>query len=153
VFIFKINYYYAMQPAQPFSNRRNFLKAGAAIAAGMTGLSLLPTQGFSHTMPGDNDINIIGPKEGYSPQVGTLVSMMGWMRMVMLSSVKGLKQDQLDFLLDDKANTIGAMLYHLAATNTFYHLHTFEGVKWGSWDDSSKKKWEVAMELGEPARK
>jgi hypothetical protein len=29
-------------------------------------------------------LNIIGPKEGYSPQVGTLVSMMTWMRTVML---------------------------------------------------------------------
>jgi hypothetical protein len=30
--------------------------------------------------PTANDMNIIGPKEGYSPQIGTLVSMMAWLR-------------------------------------------------------------------------
>jgi len=135
------------------SNRRGFLKTTAALASGIAGLSLLPTPGFSAPMTGDNDMNIIGPKEGYSPQIGTLVSMMGWMRTVMLSSVTGMSQADLDFLLDDKANTIGAMLYRLAATDTFYHLHTFQGIAWGKWDDSYSKKWGVAMALGEPARK
>jgi len=142
-----------MKPVQQPSNRRGFLKTTAALASGMTGLSLLPIAAFSSPLPGDNDMNILGPKEGYSPQVGTLVSMMNWMRMVMLSAVKGMSREELDFLLDDKANTIGAMLYHLAATDTFYHLHTFEGVKWGAWDESYKKKWSTAMGLGDPARK
>jgi hypothetical protein len=142
-----------MKPIQAPSNRRYFLKTTAALASGMTGLSLLPATTFSSPLAGDNDMNILGPKEGYSPQVGTLVSMMNWMRMVMLASVKGMSREELDFLLDDKANTIGAMLYHLAATDTFYHLHTFEGVKWGAWDESYNKKWGVAMELGDPGRK
>jgi len=147
-----------MQPVQTSPGRRGFLKAGAAFAAGITGIGFLPSAAFSSPLPplplaGDNDMNIIGPKEGYSPQIGTLVSMMNWMRIVMLSAVKGMSREELDFLIDDKANTIGAMLYHLAATDTFYHLHTFQGVKWGAWDDSYKKKWDVAMELGEPARK
>lgn len=55
-------------------------------------------------------MNIIGPKPGYSPQIGTLVSEMTWMRTVMLMSVKGMKQPDLDYLFDKKANTIGAML-------------------------------------------
>lgn len=143
---------------QTASSRRHFLKTTAAIASGITGASLFPAAGFASPLPAgnlaaDNEMNIIGPKEGYSPQIGTLVSMMTWMRTVMLASVKGMTREQLDFLLDDKANTIGAMLYHLAATDTFYHLHTFEGVKWGAWDDSYNKKWETAMELGDPARK
>ena len=101
----------------------------------------------------DNDDNIIGPKEGYSPQIGTLVSMMAWLRPQITRSVKGLTVEQLDFLLDDKANTIGALLYHLAATDAFYHEHTFKGVNWGSWDEMTKKKFEVAMELGDEGRK
>jgi len=64
-------------------------------------------------------VNIIGPKEGYSPQIGTLVSMMTWMRMVVLMSVKGMNQEDLDFLLDNKANRIGALLLHLAATDVY----------------------------------
>lgn len=140
--------------------RRNFLKTAAAFTSGMAGLSLLPSMAFSRSITsdpdkasGDEDINIIGPKEGYSPQIGTLVSMMTWMRMVMESSVQGMKMEQLDFLMDDKANTVGAMLYHLAATDAFYHAHTFGGVKWGAWDKSLAAKFEVAMELGDAGRK
>jgi hypothetical protein len=59
----------------------------------------------------------------------------------------------LDYLLDDKANTIGALLLHLAAADTYYRLHTFEDKPWGSWDESTKKQWDVAMNLGESARK
>ena len=32
-------------------------------------------------------------------------------------------------------------------------LNTFGGVKWGSWPDDEKKKWDVPMNLGDPARK
>jgi hypothetical protein len=66
--------------------------------------------------------------------------------------VKDLKAADLDFLLDNKANTIGAMLLHLSATERFYGLHTFDGIEWGKWPDSMKK-WDLPMELGEPARK
>ncbi len=131
------------------SPRRTFLKATAVIAAGLPEENLL-----AQSNPAiDPAISIIGPKEGYSPQIGTLVSMMTWMRMVVLMSVRGMTQTELDYLQDNKANTIGALLLHLAATDTYYRLHTFEGKAWGSWDDGVKQKWDVAMNLGEPARK
>jgi uncharacterized damage-inducible protein DinB len=97
--------------------------------------------------------NIIGPRPGYSPQTGTLVSMLDWMRAVVLGSVKGLTVEQLDYLHDAKANSIGAMLLHLAATERYYQLHTFEGRSWGDWSDAIKKQWDTPMELGEKARK
>jgi len=96
---------------------------------------------------------MIGPRDGYSPEIGTLVSMMINMRSQVVHNVHGLSQADLDYLLDDKANTIGALLLHLAATDTYYRLHTFEEKPWGSWDESIKKQWDVAMNLGEPARK
>lgn len=161
-----------MKPTTTPTGRRNFLKATTSLAAGLTGLSLLPSLAFSapspepipfghvpfgpiaanDTPPLADELNIIGPKEGYSPQIGTLVSMMTWMRTIMLYSSKGMTTEQLDFLLDDKANTIGSMLFHLAATDAFYHEHTFKGIPWGKWDDSVQKKFGVAMELGAPAR-
>jgi len=119
------------------------------VTAGISGLSLLPPAEGST----GSSINIIGPKEGYSPQIGTLVSMMSWMRMVVLMSVTGMSQQDLDYLLDSKANRIGALLMHLAATDTYYHLHTFGGKPWGSWDEEVKRKWDIPMGLGEPARK
>jgi hypothetical protein len=102
-------------------------------------------------MPDDRS-NIIGPKEGYSPLVGTLVSMMDWMRAVILNPVKGLTVEQLDYVHDDHANSIGAMLLHLAATEKYYQLHSFDGMKWGSWDESIKKQWDLPMNLGANAR-
>jgi len=131
-------------------NRRHFLKTAAALTGGLAGLSFIPAP--RNTPTGPDDINIIGPKEGYSPQIGTLVSMMTWNRPPITNAVKGMTVEQLDFLLDSKANTIGALLYHLAATDAFYHEHTFKGLPWGKFDPAIMEKFGVAMSLGEPAR-
>ena len=130
-------------------DRRRFLATAAALSAGISSLTLLSPPAFSK----DEEINIVGPKPGYSPQIGTLVSEMTWMRMVALHSVKDMSQKDLDHLFDANANTIGALLLHLAATETYYQLNTFEGKAWDSWPDSVKQKWDIPMGLGEPARK
>jgi hypothetical protein len=121
----------------------------AAVGAGASGLLLMPQLAVSE----ESDVNIIGPKKGYSPQIGTLVSMMTWMRMVMLTSVKGMTQKDLDFLIDNNANSIGALLLHLAATDAFYHAITFGGISMKELPEAFKEKWGMPMELGEPARK
>jgi len=92
-----------MTPNIPRTGRRKFLKATAGLASGITGLALLPAAAFSHPTPSPfaDGVNIIGPKHGFSRQIGTLVSMMAWMRMVVLSAVKGMTTEQLDFLLDE----------------------------------------------------
>lgn len=138
-----------MFPAECAPTRRNFLKTAAAFSTGVSGLALLPQPAFSE----DAEINILGPKKGYSPQIGTLVSMMAWMRMVVLSSVKGMSQKDLDYLFDANSNTIGALLMHLAATDRIYQINTFEGNSLKELPTAYKEKWGVAMELGEPARK
>lgn len=136
-----------MQPIL-LPSRRKFLKTGAAVTAGLSTLGLVSERAW----PEEKDVNIIGPKSGYSPHIGTMVSMLSWMRMVVLMSVKGMSQKDLDTLFDTNANTIGALLLHLAATETYYQLHTFEGKKWDSWPDTVKQKWDVPMNLGEAAR-
>ena len=76
------------------------------------------------------------------------------MRDAALRSVRGMTLDQLDFLLDNKANRIGALLLHLAATEKLYQLNTFEHVGLQDLEKGSAfKDWDVPMELGEPARK
>ncbi len=110
-------------------DRRHFLStatATAALATGITGFALLPEPAWSK----DDDSNIIGPKPGYSPQIGTLVSMLTWMRVTVLSSVKGMSQKDLDTLFDANANTIGSLLLHLPATETYYQQNTLEGKAW-----------------------
>ena len=134
-------------------NRRSFLKSSGAFVCGVSGVATLAvTAAPTRSAATEEAPNIIGPREGYSPQIGTLVSMLNWMRGPVLGSVQGLTTAQLDYLHDEKANTIGALLLHLAATERLYQVHTFEGRAWGDWDDETKKRWLVPMNLGEQAR-
>ncbi|MBX2843414.1 MAG: DinB family protein [Flammeovirgaceae bacterium] len=134
-------------------DRRNFIKKSSMVALGTGSLLTMPQSVFPHPQTSEDEINVFGPKEGYSPQVGTLVSMLNWMRSVILNPVKGMSVEDLDYLVDEKANSIGAMLLHLAATERFYQIHTFEGRKWGEWDKKDRSDWDIASGLGEKARK
>ncbi|HEX8489855.1 MAG TPA: DinB family protein [Chthoniobacterales bacterium] len=137
-------------------NRRNFLRIAGALACGFTGtaVSLPIAAAASPPQPGpEQGPNIFGPREGYSPQIGTLVSMLNWMRGSILGPAQGLTMAQLDHLHDAKANSIGALLLHLAAMERLYQIHTFEGRKWGDFDDETKKEWHVPAALGKEARK
>jgi uncharacterized protein DUF664 len=131
------------------SGRRNFLKASAALTAGLAGAGLLAKPSY----PEDAEMFVVGPKKGYSPQMGTLVSMMGVMRWQVLRAVKGLSAKDLDFLLDDKANRIGALLLHLVAVEKFFQLNTFEGIAADKMPEEWKAKWVPARYLGGPGRK
>jgi uncharacterized damage-inducible protein DinB len=137
-------------------NRRRFLGTSGKFACGMAGAASLLTLGAAQESAAAGDPepgpNIIGPRPPYSPQMGTLVSMLTWMRRGILNPVQGLTVAQLDYLHDEKANTIGALLLHLAAIERYYQLHTFEGKKWGDWDEALKKRWDAAANLGEAAR-
>jgi hypothetical protein len=140
-----------MFPIECMPNRRNFLKGSVGMAFGVSSLAtvaLVPT-----TTAAAENAWIVGPQPGFTPEIGTLTSMMAFTREQVVHNVKGLSQQDLDFLLDDKANTIGALLLHLAATETYFQMSTFGGMKWDSWSDEVKKKWDIPMNLGEPARK
>lgn len=139
-----------MQHNSATLNRRKFLQNSAVVIAGASSLSAMPLIG--HAVPfTDDNINLIGPKEGYSTQLGILVSMMAWNRASVINAVSGLSQQDLDFLADDKSNTIGALLLHLAATDAIYQDLTFNNLK--DFSEENKKKWGTAMELGDEGRK
>lgn len=93
--------------------------------------------------------NIIEPPKGYSPQIGTTVSMLADLKSRVTRSVRNLDQDEVDFLLDEHANRIGAMILHLAATEKYYQLYTFEN---RGFNAAEKDQWETALSLGEGAR-
>jgi hypothetical protein len=133
------------------AGRRNFIKTATALTTGLTGIAVFPQTGWAMDKLPEDGIHIIGPKEGFSPQIGTLVSMMNWMRMTVLRSVYNMTKEELDYLHDPKANSIGAMLLHLAATEAFYKANTFEGR--GEYNDAEKAKWQPAMGLGDLGRK
>lgn len=131
-------------------NRRKFLQNSALTAVGAGALSLFPLVDFAQPAA-DPNINIIGPRAGYSPQIGILVSQMEWVRESVISATKGLTQPQLDFLVDSQSNTIGALLMHLAATDAVYQDLTFNNLQ--DFSPENKKRWGVAMELGDEGRK
>jgi hypothetical protein len=135
------------------NSRRDFMKSAAVITSATFGLSMVPNPIFASGFPAEDRLNVIGPREGFSLHIGTLLSMMTWMRDVILRPVEGMNVEQLDFLLDKNSNSIGAMLLHLAATERYYQIHTFEGKKWGDWSKEDIKRFDVAMNLGEEARK
>jgi uncharacterized damage-inducible protein DinB len=133
------------------SSRRSFLTGLTGLAAGVSAMPFLAASARAETSA--SDVNVIGPRPGYSPQIGTLVSMLTWVDHGVISPVKGLTQPQLDTLFDANANTIGALLLHLAAAETFYQVHTFEGKPYGEVPDSVAKQFGPALELGDKGRK
>jgi len=138
-----------MFPSDCAPSRRTFLFAGEAFTATVSTLALPVSYGAADGL----GLTIVGPKQGYAPQIGTLVSEMAFMRDQVHRSVKGMSQQDLDFLLDAKANTIGALLLHLAAVEKFYQLNSLQGLSEDKIPESFKEKWGMPMELGEPARK
>ncbi|RKS42479.1 uncharacterized protein DUF664 [Gillisia mitskevichiae] len=93
--------------------------------------------------------NIIEPANGYSPQIGIMISMLEDLKTRVTQSVENLDQNNVDFLLDEDANRIGAMIFHLAATEKYYQLFTFEN---RGFNDIEKEKWLIPLELGDHAR-
>jgi uncharacterized damage-inducible protein DinB len=139
-----------MKHPLPAVNRRKFLHHAALTTLGTGALSVLPLLDFARSAP-DPTINIIGPREGYSMQIGILVSQLDWVRASVISATKGLTQPELDFLVDAQSNTIGALLMHLAATDAIYQDLTFYNLQ--DFSPANKKKFGVAMELGDEGRK
>jgi len=144
-----------MKKVKSTVNRRNFLKKSAQVSAVSGGMVLLPTACKAQTppQPTNESLNFIGPKDGYTPQIGTLVSMMNWMRETILWPTRGMSIKDLDYLHDDDSNTIGGMLWHLAATERFYQINTFDGRNWGDWPAKDDEEFSVAMGLGNEGRK
>lgn len=142
-----------MNSNESTSGRREFLKKSAFATAGIGAALSIPINLLATEKTDIDQLNIVGPKEGFSPHIGTLVSMMNWMRNTVLYPVRGMSVNDLDFLVDDKANSIGAMLWHLAATERYYQLHTFEEIPWGQWSLKEKQEWSIASGLGDKARK
>lgn len=129
-------------------DRRSFVnKMGIAVAAS----SIVPLSGAKPKYPMDMNINHIGPKEGYEPLIGTLISMLDWVSNTVITYNSKLTIEQLDYLHDADSNTIGSLLLHVAATEVIYQDITFHNLE--EFSSGNKSKWGVAMDLGEEARK
>ena len=124
---------------------------------GMVGLSafagglLLPGQSIANSArAADDNINHIGPVQGYSPQIGTLISMLDWISDSVIRVTKKLTVEELDRVSDKDSNSIGALMLHVAATEVIYQDITFNNLS--NFSKENKDKWNVAMELGPDAQ-
>lgn len=95
-----------------------------------------------------NGQNVIKPIKGYSPQIGSTVAMLEDLKRRVTSSVRNLTLAETDFLLDENANRVGALILHLAATEKYYQLYTFENRGF----NNQEREWEMALDLGSTAR-
>lgn len=102
---------------------------------------------FTSTLIAQNTIEV---PRGYSNDIGQMISMLDNLKSRVERNVANLDQDGTDFLLDENANSPGAIIYHLAATEAYYQVYTFEG---RGFNKEESEKWETALNLGDKARK
>ncbi len=89
----------------------------------------------------------IEPLPGYSPAIGRLACILTCARERTLADVDGLTTDALDHRHDAQANSIGALLAHMAATERVYQLLTFEDRGLSPEEEAT---WTRALDLGAP---
>ncbi len=130
-------------------NRRKFVSDLASYSIG-AGAFVLPQTGFANLPTNTENINHIGPQTGFTPQIGTLISMLDWVSDSVIKYNAKLTVEQLDYLHDKDSNTIGSLMMHLAATEVVYQDITFHELQ--DFSAANKSRWEVAMKLDENAR-
>ncbi len=91
----------------------------------------------------------IKPTEGYTPQIGIMVDMLEELKERITADVQDLDQSQTDFLFDEKANSIGAILMHIVATESYYQVETLEGRQ---WTEEEAALWNIPGGLGDESR-
>lgn len=91
----------------------------------------------------------IGNVEGASPKIADMISMLEDLKDRVEETVKNMDQYETDYLFDEKANRIGALVMHLAAAEKYYQVFTFENRE---FNEEEKKKWETALNLDQGAR-
>ncbi|MFH6603114.1 DinB family protein [Maribacter algicola] len=64
--------------------------------------------------------------------------------------VKDLDQSQTDFEFDENANSIGALVMHLVATEAYYQIETLEGRQ---WTEEEREHLGVGGELNDKSKK
>ncbi|MGG8497822.1 DUF664 domain-containing protein [Tenacibaculum sp. TC6] len=91
----------------------------------------------------------IGKEKTEIPQIENMISMLEDLKTRVERSVKVLNQQQTDYLHDEKANRIGALVMHLAAAEIYYQKFTF-GTSYV--DKENEKLLGAGMDLDDEGR-
>ncbi|WP_254434160.1 DinB family protein [Halobacillus sp. Marseille-Q1614] len=89
---------------------------------------------------------IVEEKEGYTPVVGRLLSMMEYARRTTLEEIEDFTAEELDYRIDGKGNSIGCLLYHIACVEDVYQIITFED---RDPNETDLARLETGLALGE----
>lgn len=92
---------------------------------------------------------LIDKIDGLSDDFSKLVSMMNYARFSTLRAVQDLTIEELDYLYDENTNSIGMLLYHMAAIEFYYQIHTFEDRE---PTEDELERWLPGVELGNLGR-
>jgi uncharacterized damage-inducible protein DinB len=76
--------------------------------------------------------------------------MLSYARQTTLDAVAGLTREQLDHLHDQRSNSIGALLAHVAAVERGYQVVTFEEREPSAAENEA---WSAALKLGDQGRR
>ncbi|UJF26822.1 DUF664 domain-containing protein [Planococcus sp. 107-1] len=92
----------------------------------------------------------IKPLQGFSGKIGELLFQLDHTRSLTKAEVAGLGEIELDYMEEAASNSIGALLYHMAAIEKVHQVIAFEK------RDLTEKEladWSAALELGERGQK
>ncbi|WP_410983874.1 DinB family protein [Bacillus cereus] len=92
---------------------------------------------------------VIDKVDGLNTEFSKLVSMMNYARYTTMQAVQDLTIEELDYLYDENANSIGMLLYHMAAIEFYYQIHTFEDRE---PTEAELERWLPGVELGNLGR-
>ena len=112
-----------------------------------------PKNNLSLLIKGIENISVRPPQVTFDTtaqsHVNALILMMDDLKYRVETQVKFLEQEHSDHLIDSSANSIAALVYHLAAAEVFYQVRTFEN---RGFNKEEQALWGDAMDLGEKGR-
>lgn len=94
---------------------------------------------------------IINQIEGMTPLLSHVFKMMEYARTTTIQAVKNISIEQLDHFHDEKSNSIGMLLNHIAAVEVWYQAFTFENRDW-FMNEEEAAEWGAALELNDKAK-
>ncbi|MFO7545645.1 MAG: DinB family protein [Trueperaceae bacterium] len=81
---------------------------------------------------------VIGPREGFTANVGTIVAQLQVARHYLMRATRELGPEDLDAKPGTAPNTIGAILRHLNAAERMFQVMTFED---RAFDEAERARW------------
>ena len=89
----------------------------------------------------------INSTKGYDTHIGVMVYMLEDLKSEIVSSTRGLNQFETDFQFDKQANSIGAIILHLAAVEVAYQKTSFGEYMNNEYEKEEQELLEMSIDL------